>query len=52
VSSVLESEQYIDACTDVLLKKMAKLSAGGDVVDIGEWIQWYDLARLLLKYEI
>ncbi|KAL2864115.1 cytochrome P450 [Aspergillus lucknowensis] len=41
MSSVLESEQYIDTCTEVFLSKMAKFAEKGQVVDLGEWIQWY-----------
>ncbi|KAL3446982.1 cytochrome P450 [Aspergillus insuetus] len=41
MSSVLESEQYIDACTDVLLDKMGKFAKSNRVIDLGEWIQWY-----------
>ncbi|KAL4919165.1 cytochrome P450 [Aspergillus aurantiobrunneus] len=41
MSSVLESEQYIDACTDVLMGKMAEFSKTGQAIDLAEWIQWY-----------
>ncbi|KAL4876901.1 cytochrome P450 [Aspergillus karnatakaensis] len=41
MSSVLESEKYIDACTDVFLDKMKTFSKAKRAVDLGEWIQWY-----------
>ncbi|KAL3487019.1 cytochrome P450 [Aspergillus germanicus] len=40
MSSVLESEEYIDACTDVLLEKMGKSAKSNKVIDLGEWIQY------------
>ncbi|KAL5337428.1 cytochrome P450 [Aspergillus crustosus] len=41
MSSVLESEAYIDACTNVLLAKMATFARTKRAIDLGEWIQWY-----------
>ena len=40
MSTILESEKYIDACSDVFLDKMAKFARTPASVDLGEWIQW------------
>ena len=40
MSTILESEQYIDACSDVFMEKMARFAESGQAVDFGEWIQW------------
>lgn len=40
MTAILESEQCIDSCTEVLLPKMARHAEQGTVVDLGEWIQW------------
>lgn len=40
MSTILESEQYIDACSDVFLEKMAGFAERGSHIDLGEWIQW------------
>lgn len=41
MSSILESEKYIDACTDVFLEKMNKFGDKNETIDFGEWTQWY-----------
>ncbi|KAL4936311.1 hypothetical protein BDV06DRAFT_233532 [Aspergillus oleicola] len=41
MSSVLESEEYIDDCIDMFMDKMSKFSRTKENVDLGEWIQWY-----------
>jgi cytochrome P450 len=40
MSTILESEKYIDACSDVFLQKMGKFAKQGGSIDLGEWIQW------------
>lgn len=40
MSTILESETYINACTDVFLEKMERFAATGSEIDFGEWIQW------------
>lgn len=40
MSSILESEEYIDSCTNIFLSKMAKFAATGESIDLGKWIQW------------
>ncbi|KAK5373387.1 hypothetical protein LTS13_005585 [Exophiala xenobiotica] len=40
MSTILESEQYIDACSDVFVEKMGKFAETGVNIDLGEWIQW------------
>ncbi|OAP61609.1 hypothetical protein AYL99_03812 [Fonsecaea erecta] len=41
MSTILESEPYIDGCIDVFLDKMAQVARQGKEIDLGEWIQWY-----------
>ncbi|KIX93851.1 uncharacterized protein Z520_10476 [Fonsecaea multimorphosa CBS 102226] len=41
MTTILESEQCIDSCSEVFLPKMAKHADQCTVVDLGEWIQWY-----------
>ncbi|KIW89913.1 uncharacterized protein Z519_09342 [Cladophialophora bantiana CBS 173.52] len=41
MSTILESETYIDACTDVFLENMARFAETGSKINFGEWIQWY-----------
>jgi hypothetical protein len=40
MSTILESEAYIDACSDVFLEKMATFARENKEIDFGEWIQW------------
>jgi hypothetical protein len=40
MSTILESETYIDACTDVFLESMGRFAETGSKIDFGEWIQW------------
>lgn len=40
MSTILESEAYIDACSDVFLEKMARFARETREIDFGEWIQW------------
>lgn len=40
MSTILESETYINACTDVFLEKMGRFAAESKEIDFGEWIQW------------
>jgi hypothetical protein len=46
MSSILESEAYLDGCSDVFLSKMAGFAKTGQSIDLGEWIQWYVDLRL------
>lgn len=43
MSTILESETYINVCMDVFLEKMERFAATGSKIDVGEWIQWYVL---------
>lgn len=52
MSTVLESEQYVDDCTHVLLEKIANASLNKEIMDIGEWIQWYGISPQFLWKEI
>ena len=40
MSTILESEAYIDVCNDLFLEKMAKFAREKRDIDLGEWIQW------------
>jgi Cytochrome P450 len=40
MSTILESEKYIDGCTEIFMSKMEKFAKDGTTVDLGEWIQW------------
>ena len=39
MSSILESEQYIDKCTKLLMSKMEGFAQTGEIVDLGKWLQ-------------
>src|SRR6202012_3849019 len=38
MSTILESEQYIDACSDIFLQKMKEHAEHRRTIDFGEWI--------------
>lgn len=40
MSTILESEEYLNACSDVFLEKMTQIAERGNAFDLGEWIQW------------
>ena len=40
MSTILESEKYIDACSDVFMEKMKGFAKKGEIIDFGEWTQW------------
>ncbi len=40
MSAILESETYINDCTDMFLAKMAGFAKEKESIDLGEWIQW------------
>lgn len=40
LSSVLQSESYIDKCTNLFMSRLRDLAVSGQAVDLGEWIQW------------
>ena len=51
MSSILESEQYIDTCTDAFVEKLDSFSKSGDVVDLGAWLQMFVISvRALLRH--
>lgn len=41
MTTILESERYIDTCSATLMAKMKKFAQNGQAIDLGEWIQWY-----------
>jgi hypothetical protein len=49
MSTILESEAYINACGDVFLEKMDVIAKQGKIVDFGEWIQWYGNLMLAMQ---
>ena len=40
MSTILESERYIDDCCDTFVRKMSKFAEQRATIDLGEWIQW------------
>jgi hypothetical protein len=52
MSTVLESEPYINNCTDVFLGKMKKFAERKQAIDIGEWCQWCVFLSAALSYII
>jgi hypothetical protein len=43
LSSILESEQYIDNCTETFMKILTEHAESGETIDIGTWLQWFCL---------
>ena len=41
MSTILESEEYIDACSAVFLEKMARFACEKKDIDLGDWVQWW-----------
>lgn len=41
MSTVLESEEYIDRCIDVFLSKMAKFAAEKQPIELADWVHWW-----------
>ncbi|KAI5785117.1 cytochrome P450 [Pyronema domesticum] len=41
LSSILESEKYIDVCTETYMKVLSDHAESGAVMDMSEWMQWY-----------
>ncbi|KAK5168178.1 uncharacterized protein LTR77_006746 [Saxophila tyrrhenica] len=41
MTSVLESEPYIDDCSEVLMRKLSALAERGVSIDLGKWLQMY-----------
>lgn len=46
MSTILESEQYIDTCSDMFFEKMAQIAERGNAFDLGEWTQWQVMPHL------
>ena len=40
LSNVLQSEQYIDECSTLFIKRLGSLADSGTTLDLGEWLQW------------
>jgi hypothetical protein len=41
MSSVLDSEVYVDQCSDVFLQRLGEMAQAGQAVDLGHWLQMY-----------
>ncbi|PIA92186.1 Benzoate 4-monooxygenase [Cercospora beticola] len=41
MSSVLESEAHVDACTELFMARLSEFAANGKVLDLGTWLQMY-----------
>jgi hypothetical protein len=41
LSNVLQSEEYIDKWSDILIEKLTLFAQSQEVIDLGEWLQWY-----------
>ena len=39
MSSILESEEYLDRCSELFMQRMGEFADQGDIVDLGEWLQ-------------
>jgi hypothetical protein len=46
MSSVLESEPYIDKCSALFLQRMGEYSDTSDIVDLGNWLQMHVLVTI------
>lgn len=44
LSSVLQSERYIDRCSQLFLQRMGEYADGKRSFDLGTWVQWYDFS--------
>jgi hypothetical protein len=42
LSNVLQSEQYIDKCSELFVQRMAEFAHRGQTVDLGQWLQMYE----------
>ena len=40
LSNVLQSEEYIDKCSQLFLERLGEFVDSGKPVDLGEWLQW------------
>ena len=43
LSNVLKSEEYIDKCSELFIRRMDEYADQGTVVDFGMWLQMYNL---------
>ena len=41
LASILESEQFVDSCTSVLMKRLDEFAESGATMDLGTWLQMY-----------
>ncbi|KAK6369088.1 hypothetical protein LTR64_007248 [Lithohypha guttulata] len=40
-TNVLQSEQYIDRCSQLFVDRVAQYADNGQTIDLGVWLQWY-----------
>lgn len=50
MSSVLESEEYLDHCSELFMQRMGENADQGAVFDFGEWLQMYTLSITTTTY--
>ena len=41
LSNVLQSEEYIDKCSQLFIERIGEFADKGSSFDLGEWLQWY-----------
>ncbi|KIX95527.1 uncharacterized protein Z520_08647 [Fonsecaea multimorphosa CBS 102226] len=41
LTNILRSEQYIDNCSNLFMQRMEAYADAGEIVNLGEWLQWY-----------
>lgn len=41
MSSVLDSEPYVDQCSDLFMQRLGEMADEGKSVDLGHWLQMY-----------
>ena len=41
MTSILESEQYLDRCSELFMQRMGEFADQKSIVDFGEWLQMY-----------
>ncbi|KAK4948640.1 hypothetical protein LTR10_012644 [Elasticomyces elasticus] len=41
MSNVLDSEQYVDQCSNLFIQRLGEMAQAGQTVDLGHWLQMY-----------
>jgi len=45
LSSILESEKYMDNCTETFMKILFEHAESGETIDMSTWLQWFVLSH-------